>query len=59
MKKLRSELLTQQILEILGEIQKLKKQNKGFEDFDTMETHLKSGCTLMHKLTLQIKNEEK
>jgi len=59
MKKLKSELLTQQILEILGEIQKLKRQHKSFEDFDTMEIHLKNGCTLMHKLTLEIKNEEK
>lgn len=59
MPKLKSEILTQEILEILAEIQKLKKKYKDFEHFPAIEIHLNSACKGIHELTLKIKNQEK
>ena len=58
MPKFKSEILTEEILKISKEIQKLKKKYKDF-DFKTIEIHLNSACKGIHEFTLILKNKEK
>jgi len=58
MQKLKSEELTQAILEILAEVQELKIAYKEFEHFGTLKTHLSSAEKILHELTLKIKNKD-
>jgi len=59
MSKLKSEQITEKLLEILTEIQKLKSRYQDFADYVTIETHLKSAQKGIHELTLKIKNRDK
>jgi len=58
--KSQSEQITEQLLRVLTEIQKLKKQHKGFEYYKPLEINLINTEKLTHDLTLSIiKNQPK
>jgi len=59
MARLKSEQLTEQLLHIMTEIQKLKKQHKNFEYYKPLEINLINTEKLVHELTLSIKNQIK
>ena len=58
MRKFKSEILTQELLNILNDTQKLKSKYGDLINFITLETHLKSSQKLLHELTLKIKNQD-
>jgi len=55
MKKLKSELLTEQILDILDDVRRLEKKHKDFEYFPALKSHLSHACKLLHELTTKIR----
>jgi len=51
MAKLKSEILTEQILNILEDVRKLEKRYKNFRYFPALKSHLSHACKLLHELT--------
>ncbi len=51
MPKLKTEILTQQILNILEDVRKLEKKYKNFGYFPALKSHLSHACKLVHELT--------
>lgn len=57
MRKLKTEVFTQQLLNGLAYVQVLKKRHKDYKYFPALETHLSSAEKLFHELTLLQKTE--
>lgn len=58
MAKLISVKLTQEILDVMKDIRKLKHKYKDF-DFRIIENHLGHACEGIHEFTLKLKNQDK
>jgi len=56
--KLKSEALTQQILDILEDVRKLEKKYKNFGYFPALKSHLSHSCKLLHEITTIEKSGE-